>query len=124
MPIHPDFPADPYAILSPDVRWYPGDALLGDMLRGQLIPPLVDKVRRGVTAWRAGGYAGASATTRSLLKYWFERDHFIYGEDGPSLFRWYFAQREAVESAIWLYEVAGARDPLSLIAYDRTGAVS
>ena len=124
MPIHPQFPADPFAILSPDVRWYPGDALLGDMLRGQLIPPLVEKVRRGVTDWRASGYAGASETTRALLSYWFERDHFIYGEDGPSLFRWYFAQREAVESAVWLYEVAGARDPLSLIAYDSTGAVS
>jgi type III restriction enzyme len=29
-----------------------------------------------------------------------------------------------VESAVWLYEVAKARDPLSLIAYDSTGAVS
>ena len=77
MPIHPDFPADPYAILSPDVRWYPGDALLGDMLRGQLIPPLVEKVRRGVTDWRASGYAGASETTRALLKWWFEREHFF-----------------------------------------------
>lgn len=124
MPLHPQFPADPYALLSPDVRWYPGDAHLGDMLRGQLIPPLVDKVRRGVTDWRANGYSGASETTRALLQFWFERDHFIYGDDGPTLWRWYFAQREAVESAIWLYEVAGARDPLSLIAYDSTGAVS
>jgi len=124
MPLSPDFPADPYEILSPDVRWYPGDAALGDMLRGQLIPPLVDKVRRGVARWRASGYAGASETTRALLHYWFARDHFIYGADGPTLWRWYFGQREAVESAIWLYEVEQARDPLSLIAYDSTGAVS
>ena len=124
MPLNPAFPADPYAILSPDVRWYPGDAMLGDMGREKLIPPLVDKVRRGVCDWRAGGYAGASETTRALLHWWFERDHFLYGADGPTLWRWYFAQREAVESAIWLYEVAAARDPLSLIAYDSSGAVS
>ena len=124
MPLNPAFPADPYAILSPDVRWYPGDAMLGDIGREKLIPPLVDKVRRGVCDWRAGGYAGASETTRALLRWWFERDHFLYGADGPTLWRWYFAQREAVESAIWLYEVAAARDPLSLIAYDSSGAVS
>ena len=34
------------------------------------------------------------------------------------------AGSEAVESAVWLYEVAKARDPLSLIAFDSTGAVS
>lgn len=124
MPLSPDFPTDPYAILPPDVRWYPGDAALGDMLRGQLIPPLVDKVRRGVAAWRASSYVGASETTRALLHWWFERDHFLYGADGPVLWRWYFGQREAVESAIWLYEVAQARDPFSLIGYDSTGAVS
>lgn len=124
MPLNPAFPADPYAILSPDVRWYPGDATLGDMGRDKLIPPLVDKVRRGVAAWRASGYAGASETTQAMLRWWFERDHFIYGPEGPTLWRWYFAQREAVESAIWLYEVAAARDPLSLIEYDSSGAVS
>ena len=43
MPLNPAFPADPYAILSPDVRWYPGDAMLGDIGREKLIPPLVDK---------------------------------------------------------------------------------
>lgn len=124
MPLNPAFPADPYAILSPDVRWYPGDETLGDMLREQLIPPLVDKVRRGVAGWRAAGYAGASETTRALLRWWFEREHVVYGEAGPFIWQWYFAQREAVESAVWLYEVAKARDPLSLIAYDSTGAVS
>lgn len=121
MPLSPAFPADPYAILSPDVRWYPGDATLGDMLRGQLIPPLVDKMRRGVADWRATGYAGASETTRALLRWWFERDHFIYGADGPVLWQWYFAQREAVESTVWLYEVAKARDPYSLLRFSSGG---
>lgn len=124
MPLNPAFPADPYAILSPDVRWYPGDELLGGIGHASLIPPLVDKVRRGVADWRLSGYAGASETTRALLKYWFEREHILYGPDGAYLWQWYFAQREAVESAIWLYEVSKARDPLSLIAFDSTGAVS
>lgn len=124
MPLNPAFPTDPYAILAPDVRWYPGEALLGDIGRERLIPPLVDKVRRGVREWRLSGYAGASETTRALLEWWFERDHFIYGAAGPDLWRWYFAQREAVESAIWLHEVAKARDPLSLIAYDSSGVIS
>lgn len=124
MPLNPNFPVDPYAILSPDVRWYPGDELLGDIGRGSLIPPLVEKVRRGVFGWRAAGYPGASETTQALLRWWFEREHILYGADGPFLWQWYFAQREAVESAVWLYEVAKARDPLSLIAYDSSGAIS
>lgn len=124
MPLNPNFPADPYAILSPDVRWYPGDELLGNIGHASLIPPLVDKVRRAVAAWRHAAYAGASATTRALLRWWFEHEHVVYDGDEPFLWQWYFAQREAVESAIWLYEVAQARDPLSLMAYDSAGAVS
>ncbi|HEY5411249.1 MAG TPA: DEAD/DEAH box helicase family protein, partial [Caulobacteraceae bacterium] len=125
MALRPDFPTDPCAILHPDIRWYPGDELLDpEMGAAKLIPPLVEKVRRGVFKWRAGGYPGASDTTRALLHYWFDRDHFIYGADGPTLFSWRFAQREAVESAVWLYEVEAARDPFSLIRFDSSGAVS
>lgn len=125
MALDPHFPTDPNAILDPAVRWYPGDALLDPELgAAKLIPPLVEKVRRGVCKWRASGYAGASETTRALLTWWFTRDHFLYGAAGPELFAWRFAQREAVESAIWLYEVEQARDPYSLIQYDSSGAVS
>lgn len=46
MALDPNFPADPYAILHPDVRWYPGQALLDGIGRDKLIPPLVEKVRR------------------------------------------------------------------------------
>ncbi|MFG5121720.1 DEAD/DEAH box helicase family protein [Methylorubrum sp. POS3] len=124
MALDPNFPADPFAILDPALRWYPGDALLGRIGSEKLIPPLVERVRQGVCKWRQTGYAGASETTRALLSWWFERDHFTYGPEGPVLFRWYFAQREAVESAIWLYEVEGARDPYSLMRFDSSGAVS
>jgi len=122
--LDPNFPADPYAILHPDVRWYPGQALLDGVGRDKLIPPLVEKVRREVCRWREENYEGASETSRALLIWWFERDHVVYGAGDPTLFRWYFAQREAVESAIWLYEVAHARDPLSLTRFDSSGAIS
>ena len=58
MPLHPDFPVDPYAVLDPSIRWYPGDAMLAEMGYEMLLPPLVHKVRQGVKAWRDGGYAG------------------------------------------------------------------
>ena len=60
MPLQPDFPTDPYVILDPSIRWYPGDAMLAEMGYEMLLPPLVHKVRRGVKAWRDSGYEGAS----------------------------------------------------------------
>ena len=39
-------------------------------------------------------------------------------------FQWYFAQREAVESAIWLYEIERAREPYALLKHDSSGRVS
>jgi type III restriction enzyme len=126
MPLSEQFPTDPYAVLNPGVRWYPGDELLGDIGREKLIPPLVEKVRKGVKVWRDGGYAGASDTTRELLRWWFQEEHLVPQADGTMApFRWYFAQREAVESAIWLYEVEQAREPYALMTkYDSSQALS
>ena len=90
-----------------------------------LLPPLVFKVRRGVKAWRDSGYEGASATTRALLNHWFRTEHLVPMADGTvGPFQWYFAQREAVESAIWLYEVERSRDPYALLKHDSSGRVS
>jgi hypothetical protein len=98
---------------------------LRDTAYEKLLPPLLAKVRDGVTAWRAAGYAGASATSRALLTWWFETDQLLERADGTqSLFRYYFAQREAVESVIWLYEVRRARDKFDLLRFDSSGAVS
>lgn len=125
MALHPEFPTDPYAILDPGIRWYPGDEMLGEMGYAMLLPPLVYKVRRGVAEWRASGYAGASSTTRALLNHWFRTEHLIPQADGTVRpFRWYFAQQEAVESALWLYEVERARDPYALMKFDSSGRVS
>ena len=125
MPLSEQFPTDPYAILDPAIRWYPGDELLLSEPRAKLIPPLVDKVRKGVKAWRDSGYAGGSDTTRALLRWWFGQEHLIPQADGIiGPFRWFFAQREAVESAIWLYEIEQARSPYAMMKYDSSEAIS
>ena len=125
MPLSEQFPTDPFVILDPAIRWYPGEELLLTEARGKLIPPLVDKVRKGVKAWRDSGYAGGSDTTRALLRCWFGQEHLMPQADGTiGPFRWYFAQREAVESAIWLHEIEQARDPYAMMKYDSSEAIS
>lgn len=68
--------------------------------------PLVTKIRAEVDAWRLQEYVGASATSKRLLEHWFLDEHRT--EDGLP-FRYYFVQREAVETLIYLYEVAASR---------------
>ena len=74
---------------------------------------LVPKIRAAVDAWRHSGYEGASETTFRLFEYWFEEDHAVSGFDVP--FRYYFCQREAIETLAWIVEVAGQRDVKVLI---------
>ncbi|MDP2066460.1 MAG: DEAD/DEAH box helicase family protein [Burkholderiaceae bacterium] len=91
----------------------------------KLLPPLVAKVRQEVQAWRASGYKGASETSKALLQWWFDTHHLIEQADGTQTeFRYYFAQREAVESVIWLHDVRKARDKYDLLRFDASGAVS
>ena len=61
---------------------------------------VVNLLRREVAVWRGSKYPQTTRITRELLQFWFlnpERD------PTQSLF---FAQREAIETAIWLNEVA------------------
>lgn len=74
---------------------------------------LVPKIREAVDTWREGGYQGASEVTRRLFEYWFEEDHEVHGFGVP--FRYYFCQREAIETLVWLTEIAGHRDTQELI---------
>ena len=74
---------------------------------------LVPKIRTEVDAWRESGYPGASEVTQHLFAYWFEEDHDVPGFLAP--FRYYFCQREAIETLVWLVEVAGQRDARALI---------
>lgn len=72
------------------------------------MPPFVANIRREVCASGADNYDGASPTNRALLHHRFDTEHLLETAAStlPS-FRYYFAQREAVESAIFLYEVRG-----------------
>jgi type III restriction enzyme len=125
MALSPKFPKSPYEILDPGIRWFPADEALRDQRYDQLLPPLVAELRRRVKKWRDSDYNGVSETSHALLKWWFGTDHFIpKGDGGYTQFRYYFAQQEAVETIIYLYEVAQARDKYDLIRFDSSGAVS
>jgi type III restriction enzyme len=125
MAMHPSFPSSPYEVLDPKYRWFPADETLRESSYEKLLPPLVHKIRKEVQQWRTTGYFGASKTSRALLRWWFETEHIIPKADGNlEPFRYYFSQREAVETVIWLYEVAMAKDKYDLIRYDVSGAVS
>ncbi|OIP25781.1 MAG: hypothetical protein CO103_04130 [Chloroflexi bacterium CG_4_9_14_3_um_filter_45_9] len=66
---------------------------------------LVDDLRKAVFAWRQQGYPGVTDTTRRLLQFWFDEDHIVEAEP----FEFWFCQREAVESLIYVYEVLKKR---------------
>lgn len=125
MAIHPDFPASPHEILHPDIRWFPADEALRETSYEKLLPPLVHKIRQEVKTWRDAQYEGGSATSKALLDWWFNREHFLTQADGNlTEFRYYFAQREAVETIIYLYEVVKVKDKYDLLRFDSSGAVS
>lgn len=125
MALHKDFPRDPFTILKPEIRWFPADEDLREKGFEKLIPPLVAELRKKVQEWRDKNYEGASATSRALLTWWFKEEHIIYNADGSSYaFRYYFSQREALETVVWLYEVAQVKDKYDLIRYNSTGVLS
>src|SRR5689334_8700537 len=103
MALHPDFPTSPHATLDPAIRWFPADEALRETTMDKLMPPLVATLRRRVKEFHDGGYVGAAETSRSLLKWWFETPHLLPQGDGTmAKFRYFFAQREAVETIIYL----------------------
>lgn len=125
MALHNDFPTSPYAILDPAIRWFPADETLRDTSMEKLMPPLVPKLRRAVQEWRAGGYAGASETSRALLQWWFGTPHLLPQSSGGAVeFEYYFAQREAVETIIYLCDVADLQDKFDLMRFDSSGAIT
>lgn len=62
-----------------------------------LSSPRINRIRERVQQWRLGGYVGCTRTTERLLQYWNnpQRENKLF-----------FCQREAVETAIYLTEVA------------------
>lgn len=66
---------------------------------------LVQNLRAEVKQWRDSYYYGASDTTRHLLNFWFDRAHLVRARDAEIDFRYYFCQREAIETLVFLKEV-------------------
>ena len=125
MALHPNFPHSPHAILDPDFRWFPADEALRNTSMDKLMPPLVAELRRKVKGFRDSGYVGASDTSRSLLNWWFKESHLLPGADGSmENFEYYFAQRETIETIVYLYDVVGAKDKYDLMRFDSSGHVS
>ena len=136
MALHPDFPESPYVILDPALRWFPADEALRESSMDKLMPPLVPQLRRKVKEWRDSGYVGATDTSKSLLNWWFNTPHLLpqaylpspsgrgAGGEGLAEFQYYFAQREALETIIYLYDVVGVQDKYDLMRFDSSGAVS
>jgi len=125
MALHKDFPQSPHAILDPDIRWFPADEALRETSMEKLMPPLVAELRRKVKEFRGGGYVGATDTSRSLLNWWFKTPHLLPKTDGTMVeFEYYFAQREALETIIYLYDVVGVKDKHDLMRFDVSGLVS
>jgi type III restriction enzyme len=77
---------------------------------------LVNPLRAAVKEWRDLHYPGASDTTRELLAHWFERPHRVaLSADEDFEFRYYFCQREAIETFIYLLEIRRLRSLSSLL---------
>jgi len=66
---------------------------------------LVNSLRKAVFDWRNKGYPNVTKTTKRLLEFWFKEDHIVEDEE----FQFWFAQREAIETLIYIYEVLGKR---------------
>jgi len=77
---------------------------------------VVNALRFAVKEWRDLRYPGASDTSRELLAHWFDRPHRSVTASGDEFeFRYYFCQREAVETLIYLLEVRGINALSSLL---------
>src|SRR5512136_1082600 len=74
--------------------------------------PCVPAIKQAVNDWCVSGYKGASETTHILLNYWFKTDHRL--PNGRAFF-YFDAQRVAIETLIYLYEVAGVRRHKDLV---------
>ena len=125
MPLPTDFPESPHVIIDPSIRWTPDATQLSLIGSGMLLPPLVQKIRDAVKIWRGNNYKNASETSKALLNWWFKTPHLQEESDGTmEQFQYYFAQREALETIIYLYDVVKIKDKYDLMRFDSSGFVS
>jgi type III restriction enzyme len=67
---------------------------------GQYEAHIINLCRKEVGIWRKEDYPNTTRVTRELLLFWFKN------EERRAVQKLFFAQQEAVETAIWLNEVA------------------
>ncbi|WP_273040737.1 hypothetical protein [Thermodesulfovibrio thiophilus] len=67
---------------------------------------LVNELRKAVYSWREQGYPNVTHTTKRLLQFWFYEAHNVNKEP----FEFWFCQREAIETLIYVYEVMKKRN--------------
>lgn len=80
------------------------DMLASDEEQNFFVNQLRDEVRDwrlGQGKWAGNNYGGTAQVTRRLLEWWFERDE----ERKAEYKQFFFCQREAIETVIYLYEV-------------------
>ena len=106
---------NPYDVIDPKNRWRPGKIDKGNLI----FPPLVEEVRSEVFLWRQKGYPNVSEVSKSLLKWW-----FIYRDSDDKNFKYYFCQREAIETIIYLYECKNIRTKTDLLRFDKYNVLS
>lgn len=73
--------------------------------------PLDQRIKSAVAVWREQNYERASPVTQRLLDFWFKEEHWL--RDG-SEFKFWRAQREAIEALIYVYEVCRYHNLYSL----------
>ena len=56
---------------------------------------LINLVRKEVGQWRKDGYPNVTRVSKDLLNFWFENEERVVTEN------LFFAQREAIETAVW-----------------------
>jgi type III restriction enzyme len=79
---------------------------------------LVNELRKTVFTWRKN-YDGATPTTKRLLQFWFNEDHIVNNEP----FKFWFCQREAIETLIYVYEVMKKRNFIDMARDFGTGPI-
>ncbi len=88
----------------PVPRLFPAYIIPVDQQKSQAA--LVPRIRAAVHQWRREAYPGVTDTTKKLLTHWFESDHQSHAGE-PWLY--YYCQREAVETTVYLYEALKKR---------------
>jgi hypothetical protein len=74
--------------------------------------PCVPAIREAVKEWCAKGYPGITPTSKTLLNFWFHTDHRLRGNVPFAFNR---AQQEAIETLVYLWEIARIRRVSQLI---------